>query len=190
MATPDEAPARELLQEGFDHFTRVVHQLPDDAWTNQTPCTDWTVRDLLNHVTAEHLWAPRLLAGETMAQVGDAYDGDVLGDDPEGTWDTVEIASREAWAAASDDTTVDLSFGPTPAGEYAEQMLLDLTVHAWDLARGAGVPDDTPDPAAVLHVLAYVRDNNLAGASVFGPPVETSSDNPMDQLVALLGRKP
>lgn len=185
-----EVPAREQLQDAFDHFTEVVQKVPASAWDNATPCADWTVRQLLNHMTAEHLWAPRLLAGQSMAQVGEEFDGDVLGDDPEAAWESAASGSREAWADAADDTTVELSFGPTPAGEYAEQMLLDLTVHAWDLARGAGVDEGQPVAAAVLHVLDYARRQGLAGKGPFGPEVSTDSENPQDQLVALLGRQP
>jgi len=85
---------------------------------------------------------------------------------------------------------VDLSFGSTPAGEYAEQMLLDLTVHAWDLARGADIDEGRPVAPAVLHVLDYVREQDLAGKGPFGPAVRTDSDDPLKQLVALLGRQP
>jgi len=182
--------AHEHLQHAFDHFTELVHRVPDDAWSNASPCADWTVRNLVNHMTAEHLWAPRLLAGETMAQVGDAYDGNVLGDDPAAAWDSAATASREAWADTDDQTPVDLSFGSTPAGEYAEQMLLDLTVHAWDLARGADIDEGRPVAPAVLHVLDYVREQDLAGKGPFGPAVRTDSDDPLKQLVALLGRQP
>lgn len=193
LTTTDEAdvPAREQLQRAFNRFSELVHRVPDDAWSRPTPCESWTTRDLVNHLTSEHLWAPRLLAGETTAQVGSDYDGDVLGRDPAAAWDSAASGSREAWANADDDTPVHLSFGDTTADEYAEQMLLDLTVHAWDLAQGAGLADqDKVVPEAVLHVLRYARDGGLAGTGPFGPEVPTDSADPQDQLVALLGREP
>lgn len=182
--------AREQMQNAFDHFKNVVDRIPADAWSNPTPCEDWDVRTLLNHMTAEHLWAPRLLAGESIEQVGDTYDGDVVGEDPIGAWDTAQMKSRQAWSAASNDTPVQLSSGPTTADEYAEQMLLDLTVHAWDLARGAGIEEGPLVADTVVHVLRYAQENPIAGEGLFGPEVATKSDDPQDQLVALLGRKP
>ncbi len=182
--------AREQMQNALDHFKNVVDRIPADAWDNATPCAEWDVRDLLNHMTSEHLWAPRLLAGKSVEEVGDTYDGDVLGEDPIAAWDTAQMKSREAWAAATGDAMVQLSVGTTTVEEYAEQMLLDLTVHAWDLARGAGIEEGPLVSDTVVHVLRYARERDLAGAEVFGPEVSTDSDDPLEQLVALLGRQP
>ncbi|MGZ4561015.1 MAG: TIGR03086 family metal-binding protein [Mycobacteriaceae bacterium] len=182
--------ARELLPGAFDHFSELVHRIPSGAWGNDTPCSDWTVRELVNHLTAEHLWAPRLLAGESIEQVGSAYDGDVLGDDPQAAWDSAAHASHKAWAAADDQTPVTLSFGETTAAEYAEQMLLDLTVHAWDLARGAQIAEGRVSAEAVLHVLDYARGKGFSSTGLFAPEIATDSDQPQDQLVAMLGRRP
>ena len=49
-----------------------------------TPCTEWDVRALVNHVLGEIRWAVPLFAGSTIAEVGDRFDGDLLGDDPVG----------------------------------------------------------------------------------------------------------
>src|ERR1700754_4225892 len=79
------------LLDAFDRalaeFDHRVHRVPDGRWGAGTPCTDWTVRDLVRHITAEHLWAPSLLRGATLAEIGDRFDGDVLGDDPVGAWE-------------------------------------------------------------------------------------------------------
>lgn len=183
-------PARELLQDAFDHVSEVLHRVPTDGWDNDTPCADWTVRELVNHLTAEHLWAPRLLAGESIEQIGRDFDGDVLGDDPQAAWDSAAAVSREEWARVNDQTPVTLSFGQTDAGEYAEQMLLDLTVHAWDLARGARIDEGAVVAEAVLHVRAYASGKDYSGTGLFAAKVGTDSSDPQDQLVALLGRQP
>lgn len=183
--------ARDLLPGAFTAFTEKVHAVPEDRWDASTPDTEWTVSDLLNHMVSEHLWVPHLLRGETIEQVGDRYDGDVLAGDPVNAWDTACVASELAWGAADDEQVVHLSIGDTPAHEYAEQMLLDLTVHGWDLARGAGL-DDTIDRRRAEHVLAYVRPraDDFAGSGIFGDAVPTDSADPGEQLVALLGRDP
>src|ERR1043166_2429090 len=56
------------------------------TWASDTPCDGWDVRALVNHVTGEDLWTAPLLAGKTIADVGDRFDGDVLGDDPVGAF--------------------------------------------------------------------------------------------------------
>jgi uncharacterized protein (TIGR03086 family) len=182
---------RELILSAIPAFTATVLAVPDDAWGKPTPCEEWSVRDLVNHMTGEHLWAPRLLRGETVEEVGSAYDGDVLGDDPAGAWRTAARASAEAWAYANLGSNVHVSFGLISATDYAEEMLVDLAVHRWDLQRGASV-GEAMDGAVVQHALNHVRDQAdiYAGSGLFGPPVPTESEAAHDQLVALVGRDP
>ena len=59
----------------------------------------WTVRDLANHVTNENLWTVPLIKGSTMDEVGDRFDGDVLGDDPIGSALAAARAAVTAMAA-------------------------------------------------------------------------------------------
>ena len=185
-----------LLPRGFDGFDRLVRQVPASAWDNATPDTEWTVHDLVNHMVGEHLWAPRLLAGETVADIGDEYEGDVIkrlfGGDAVVAWTTVSRQSRDAWAKVSDPAMpVQLSRGPTPAEEYATEMLTDLVVHGWDLARGAGL-DETGDPDAIAYVLEMIETEptKWLGSGMFDAPVLTDSTDPLTRLVALLGRRP
>jgi uncharacterized protein (TIGR03086 family) len=183
--------AIELLPSAAEDFGRRVHAVAPEAWDNPTPCADWTVRDVVNHMVGEHRWAPELLRGATVEEVGDRFEGDQVGDDPVAAWDAAIYESLTAWAQTPPDRAVHLSFGPTPAAEYAEQMLLDLVVHGWDVARGAGV-DERMDERAVRHVLGYVsgQADALSGSGLFGDPVEVSSEDPQDRLLALLGRRP
>jgi uncharacterized protein (TIGR03086 family) len=182
---------RELILSAIPAFTTTVLAVPDNAWSAATPCEDWTVRDLVNHMTSEHLWAPRLLRGATIEEVGSAYDGDVLGDDPVEAWRSAAHRSAEAWAYADLRTKVQLSAGPTTIEEYGEQMLVDLAVHRWDLQRGAAVGEGM-DGAVVTHVLAQVRarGGDLTAYGGFKAPVPTDSEYAHDQLLALLGRNP
>jgi uncharacterized protein (TIGR03086 family) len=190
-ATGPGTTARALLPAAADRFGARVHDIPAGAWPAPTPCADWSVRDLVNHLVAEHLWVPPLLAGKKLSDVGTRFDGDVLGDDPSAAWDAAITASMRAWALAREDQAVDLSAGPTPASEYAEEMLLDLVVHAWDLARGAGL-DDAVDPQHAAHVLAYLEPRAAAWAAmgVFEDPVPTSRTDDAGRLLSLTGRDP
>jgi len=172
--------------------SRVITDLPlDGSWDRPTPCTAWTVRDLLNHLTSEHLWAPHLLRGESLAEVGTRYDGDLLGDDPVGAWRRAISGSVLAWGQADAGGTVHTSMGQLPTSDYASQMLVDLTVHAWDLARAVGVrPHLVAD--AVEACLGYEKPRVDGGEvpGIFAAPVPTDSESRVDQLVALLGRDP
>lgn len=186
----DTPTARTLMPGSINSFTALVHAVDASDWTSSTPCTDWSVRDLVNHVTGEHLWVPHLLGGETIEQVGSRYDGDVLGADPVATWDAAALASSKEFAAASDSQVVQLSFGATPLSEYADQMLTDLVIHGWDLARSIGVPP-AADPEAVAHVTAYLGEHVEEWRGYgFKDAVPGSYSDPLDQLIALSGRRP
>lgn len=171
-------------------FDSTVRAVPDDAWDAQSPCEKWSVRDVVNHLAGEQLWVPHLLAGETVEDVGDRYDGNVLGTDPVAAWAAASERAVAAWRQLGDvDRIVHLSFGDVPAHVYAWQMIIDLTVHAWDVARGAGV-DEHLDQALVRKVLAHAETQreSFASSGMFAPPTDRPGDDPQDRLLALTGR--
>ncbi|MGD8201946.1 TIGR03086 family metal-binding protein [Ornithinimicrobium sp. W1679] len=192
MDGPPSPRVLQVLPSAAAAVTPLVGGVPPQRWTAPTPCQGWDVRTLVNHLVAEHLWAPRLLAGEGLADVGDAYDGDVLGEHPVEAWRSAIASSLLAWADVRDpDRSVEVSVGPVPVTEYASQMLVDLVVHGWDLAVATGQPY-APTAEAVAEALAYEEPRVEAGGleGLFDPPVQTSSTAPLDRLVALLGRTP
>jgi uncharacterized protein (TIGR03086 family) len=173
-------------------FDRRVRAVRPEQWHNPTPCTEWDVRALVNHLVAEQLWAPLLLDGATVEDVGDRFDGDQLGADPVAAWASAAAAAREAFAAPGAlRRFVELSYGRRPAEGYCQEMTLDLTVHAWDLARGIQV-DERLDGELVSDVLAFIEPQveQLAGTGMFAPPVAVGDDaDSQTRLLALLGRR-
>ncbi|MBW3085412.1 hypothetical protein KEM60_01612 [Austwickia sp. TVS 96-490-7B] len=180
-----------LLPEAARAVTAVVESVTDHDWYAPSPCQGWRVGDVLNHLVAEHLWAPHLLRGETLEQVGQQYDGDVLGTDLPGAWKRAMTFSLMAWAQADPDGQVHTRGGLLPVRDYAHQMLLDLTVHGWDLAAGAGVNYE-PVADAVEAGIAYERPRVAAGqtSSLFAPPVPYAGDHRLGMLLSLTGRRP
>jgi uncharacterized protein (TIGR03086 family) len=182
----------ERFGQATAHFGGLVHQVKDDQWGNATPCSDWDVRALVNHLVYEARWAPPLLKGETIEQVGSRFDGDLLGADPKTSYDDAVGAVTTATSApGAMEATVHLSYGETPASEYLAQMTCDFVVHAWDLARGIGA-DDTLDPDMVQWVDEFARPQAamLAASGLFDPPVDVPDDaDPQTKLLALFGRR-
>jgi uncharacterized protein (TIGR03086 family) len=172
-------------------FDRRVRTVPPERWDAPTACDGWDVRDLVNHLVAEQRWAPHLLRGETLDDVGDRYDGDLLGDDPVAVWAESSARARDAFTApGATEGTVHTSMGELPTEEYLRQMTLDLAVHAWDLAQGTGAPTDL-DPALVdeLYATWAPRTDLLASSGVFDPPVDVDADaDRQTKLLAVLGR--
>ena len=169
-------------------FGERVNALADDDWDSPTPCADWNVRALVNHVTGEALWTAPLMHGATIAEVGDRFDGDVLGDDPKQRWST---AAEEASAAVAEDgaleRTVHLSFGDFPGRFYAEQLFADYLIHSWDLARASG-GDDRLDPELVTACAQWfdTMEALYRDGGAIGPPADV--DNDADEQTRLLAR--
>ena len=183
----------DLYRDGVQRFAATVAQVRPDQWTARTPCQGWDVRALVNHVVSEQRWSVPLFAGATIAEVGDRYDGDVLGDDP--VLSTAE-AAEDAIAAASEtgalERTIHLSFGDTPAEEYVHQLLADHLVHGWDLAVAIGT-DRTIEPAGLAECAAWFADRQepYLDAGAIAEPVKVPADaSDTDRLVAAFGRDP
>lgn len=186
----------DLIPAAVRAFGQRVHAVGPEGWSRDTPCDRWQVRDLVNHVTSELLWVPELLAGRTIAEVGSRFDGDVLGGRPADAWDQAAEDAVEAWRACRPELIVHLSFGDVPAAEYAEQLLLDLLVHGWDLGVSIVRPErpglSAMDRVQVVHVLGYVRKHSseLAGSGLFGTPGADDGGEGPATLLRLLGRNP
>jgi uncharacterized protein (TIGR03086 family) len=182
---------RELHERSLQRFTDLVHAIRPSQWHDPTPCGEWDVRALVNHLVVEQLWVPELLAGRTVAEVGDRLDGDQLGDDPVATWDRSSADAVAAFAAPGAlEREVHLSYGDVPAADYCGEMTMDATVHAWDLARGIGA-DDRLDPELVQRSLDLVepRAAELEASGLFAEPVPVPADaDPQTRLLAQLGR--
>jgi uncharacterized protein (TIGR03086 family) len=185
----DLLEAHGVAMTGFD---RVVGQISDTDWGLPTPCCDWTVRDLLHHLVYEQLWVPDVLAGESVAEIGDRFEGDVLGGDPIGQWRASSAAARQAWLAPGvPDRVVRLNRGPLETSVYGWEMTLDLGVHGWDLATGIGAesPLDTELADTLLVNFGPVVEQ-WQGIGIFDPPIPVSADaDSPTRLLALLGRK-
>ncbi|KIZ15057.1 TIGR03086 family metal-binding protein [Streptomyces natalensis] len=180
--------------EALQLFGSRVHVIRDDQWDAPTPCTEWSVRDLVNHVTAEQLWVPRLVRdGATLAEVGTVFDGDQLGTDPAAVWDRAAVAAVAAFSAAGAlNRTVHLSYGSSPADAYCAQMMADAVVHAWDLSRAIGAEEALPGhlaTAALREVEPYAP--GLGASGLFAPAIEPPADaDDLIRLLCLLGRRP
>lgn len=172
-------------------FDAAVRAVRADQWQLPTPAGDWDVRALVNHVVAEARWTLPLLVGRTVAEVGGALDGDLLGESPPAAW---AAARDEALAAAGapdvDVRIVHLSFGDTPAPEYLRQLTADYLVHAWDLAVTIGAGDRL-DPELVESVAAWFSGQAAAyrSAGAVAAPVPVPGDaDAQRRLLAQFGR--
>ena len=187
------AGAIEMYRRSLEEFGQRVMAVAPGDWVRPTPCSEWSVRDLVRHLVYEELWAPPLLEGQTIADIGDRFEGDILGTAPQAAWK--EAAAGALAAGGPSDVlgrTVHLSFGDFSGQDYLGQLTADHLIHAWDLARGIG-GDERLDPELVTFVTDFMAPQveQWRGAGVFGPTVEVTPDaDPQAKLLALTGRTP
>ncbi|GAB3434855.1 DinB family protein [Flindersiella endophytica] len=182
-----------LHAKAVAEFDRRVHVVGPGQWRAATPCAEWDVRALVNHMVYEHLWVPPLLDSATIEEIGHRFDGDQLGDDPVARWEKVTAtAIAQLSVPGVLHRAVHLSYGDVTAGEYCAQLTIDITVHAWDLAQAIGVDDrlDVELATRAYHwTLPQLARQTASG--LFADPVGVPEDaDPQTKLIALCGRDP
>ncbi len=180
-----------VYRRTVDGWNARVDAVDAHQWELPTPCADWNVRTLVNHVVGEDLWTEPLMRGSTIEEVGDVLDGDQLGDHP-------KVVAREAATRAINVVAetlptagkVHLSYGEEDMAEYVAQLTADHLIHGWDLAVATG-GDTTMDDDLVSAVAAWFseREELYRAAGAIGPRVEVSGDA-QSQLLAHFGRDP
>jgi uncharacterized protein (TIGR03086 family) len=191
---PGPAHLAEAHRAALEVTAKVVEQVTDADLARPTPCEDWDVRALLNHLVAGNLWVGELVDGRTIAEVGHRLDGDVLGDDPPAAYRaSAEVAAERFGRPHAMDLPVAVSYGPVPGSVYCGHRLIDVLVHGWDLAVATGQPADLPPDlvdAALEVVLPQAALLSASGAFGDHPADPGPEVPPQDRLLRVLGRTP
>jgi uncharacterized protein (TIGR03086 family) len=184
--------ATTLHRRALDHFDDLVHGIRPDQWHDSTPCTEWDVRDLVHHLVEENAWVQPMLRERTIAEVGDALSGDLMGDDHVGVWERYAKEAKDAIdAPGAMSATVHASSGDMTAEQYLREMFGDLVIHGWDLSRATG-QDERIDPDLVEEAFALYEPLVAAFRryGAFGDVVEPPPGaDRQTQLLAMTGRR-
>lgn len=179
-----------LYHRTVECWASLVNSVAKDQWDDPTPCQEWTVRDLVNHVVGEDRWTVPLMEGRTIEQVGTRFEGDLLGADPIAS--ALE-AAKEAVSVVAERLPqggkVHLSYGDEDPAEYIRQLAADHLVHGWDLAAAIG-GDTRMEPHLVTAVAAWFADREeiYRAAGAIGPRGPLTGDAQAD-LLAAFGRR-
>lgn len=180
-----------LHRAALVHTGRLVAGILVTQWKRSTPCADWDVHGLVNHLVAGNQWAARLGAGETIEHVGSDLDGDLLGDDPVAAYDTsAEHAARVFERPGAMDAMCAVSYGPVPGSTYVGHRFIDVLVHGWDVAVATG-QDATlpPDLVDACWRIVEPQLTMLARSGMFGEPRSVPAEaDPQTRLLLHLGR--
>ncbi len=165
-------------------FARVAHAVPTDAWAAPTPCTDWTARDVVEHIIGFHdflLLRPLGVRAQRPRE------------DPAARWDATSVALFTALDADDVlDRATELPGGGTSTPRtMLDALTTDVLVHTWDLARATGQPAALDDELCERAYAAAIAGTFTRAEGMIGPEFVIAPDAPItDKLVAFYGRDP
>jgi uncharacterized protein (TIGR03086 family) len=177
----------------------IIGAVGPDEWELPTPCSEWTVRNVANHLVSSNLLFARVLGGEQLPpreELIAASRVDRLGDDPVQAFRDSATAVLTAFRSEEALTrTVTVPAGTVPGQVALQLRIVEALVHGWDIARATGRRADFPEEI-VQQALGFTRaqlgrlGGARAGGAPFAPPQPVADDAPaLDRLAALLGRQ-
>jgi uncharacterized protein (TIGR03086 family) len=175
-----------------ENLAPVVSRVPDDALGNPTPCPEWDVRALANHMLGTIEAMRRAGAGEDLDEQ-DPWG--TAGDHMSESW-RQDLEGRLAGFAAAWDTPEAFE-GEAMGGKLPKQMIglmafTEALLHGWDLARASGqeVAYDEGVLTAALEAMDQIGEMGRQQGA-FGPLVDLPDDaSPLDRVLAQAGRDP
>jgi len=168
----------EVLARGLEQTALLVGEVPDDRLADPTPCEEWTVSDLVDHV---------VLGTANFART-------VRGEDVDWSAPTPHVGAERVdafRAAAADLLTAWRQQGTDDAPIGPDWQSAEVAVHTYDLAAALGRPTADLDPEVAERGLAFMRANlkpDIRGEA-FGPERPAPADaDPYQQIAAFAGR--
>ncbi len=184
---PDSPPTDELAsaEASLAVLQNVLHPIANDDWDKQTPCREFDIAGLTEHLM------------NSITVIGGAAGAELPERNPTDSVERQVVAAArpalDAWHRRGLDGTVAFGDNKAPARMMAGILSLEFLVHAWDYAMAIGSTANVPDSLAdyVMGVAQGVITPQGRTTAGFDDPVEVPGDaGALDRLVAYTGRSP
>lgn len=169
----------------------IIAKVGADQLGNSTPCDQWNVGQLIDHLVGAQHWGTTTIQGTEMTDTGEGSSQA----DYQAIFDQAAQDCASAFEAdGALEKTVNPGFGDMPGAALMGMVLLDTFTHAWDLATATGQDNDLNPPLAdalVGAAKAMGFDNfRSEDGGFFKPAVDAPDDaNSATKLAAYLGRQ-
>jgi uncharacterized protein (TIGR03086 family) len=173
----------------------ILTNVTDDQLTARTPCSEYSVGDVLHHVGGLALAFAAAATKDRgpLTASGPTPDASQLDSDWRTSYPAGLAELARAWGDPGAWEGMTQIAGMDMPGEVVGSIALtEVVIHGWDLARATGQAYDT-DPRAVEAILPNVEQTAAEGPveGLFGPAVPVADDAPvLDRVIALSGRDP
>jgi uncharacterized protein (TIGR03086 family) len=191
MDIPD---TRKLDRRALETLDRIAGGITAADLGRPTPCTGWTLADLLVHQISEN----RAFSIALREGTAPDWQSGSLGTDPYRDYAdsvTAYLDAAESDGVLDRDVTV-REFGTFPGAIAVTMHLVDSVAHGWDLAKTLGVPYEQ-DPEAVQAALAFAQfipadeEKRTGPDASFAPVVSLGPEaSELDRFLGLVGRDP
>ncbi|GGQ39154.1 TIGR03086 family metal-binding protein [Couchioplanes azureus] len=180
-----------ILKKSVTEAGAVVRGVGPGQFHAPSPCADWDVRALTNHLL--QVASALHLAGRRQPVPGDLWGRDLMSEGWADRFDEEGRAAAAAWAQPGAwDGTVGMGGAEMPARVIATMLVSDLAIHGWDLARATGQDYHCDDDVAEA-TWRFLAETGEQGRrmGIYGTPV-TVADHaaPFERALALSGRDP
>lgn len=183
-----------LMKQVIASTDKIVKGIEPSQLGLPSPCTEWTIRDVINHITGgSTMFAVCVEEGSVPDDLlGKLMGGDNLGDDYVGAWEaasTRAVAAFEAPGAL--EKMVKLPFGEMPAGVALNIAVFDVLTHAADIASSTNQTiEDTALLETALEIGHQMIGPDLRTPGLFDPEQSAPQGaTPEVRLLAFAGRK-
>jgi uncharacterized protein (TIGR03086 family) len=180
-----------LVANAATETANAVRGVKADKLGAPTPCRDWDVRTLTNHLL--QVICALNAAGSGEALPDEWWQRDLMSDDWAARFDDEARRAIAAWAdPAAWQGAVSMGSTEMPATLVATMLASDLVIHGWDLARATG-QDYRCDAAAAEMTYRFIADTGEQGRGmgIYAEPVPVPDDAPtLDRALGLSGRDP
>lgn len=175
-----------LYRAATDHATAIVQAVRQDQLESSTPCTEWTVQQLIDHLVGGTEYLLSAAEQREAAQPADATAADFHSG-------VADVLKALYVPGTMEQTCISPLGFEWPVAQAVAGTFMDVLIHTWDLARATG-QDEKLDPALVYACTAmFLPDMPEQGrtAGIVGPAVEVGDDaSAQDRLLAAMGRRP
>jgi uncharacterized protein (TIGR03086 family) len=185
---------RQALNLATDEFEARLAVVTGEQLSVASTCEGWSVGDLLQHVTGGSRMAIGLIGGASR-EAATAFLAEPAGEDPASDCRRALQEQRRVLGGLVDEgQIVHHPMGDIPVGQLVEFRIMDLLIHAWDLARSLGLDEDLPsDLVEFVHGTLRPVEPFIADLGVFGPGPSGAlggDEGLQAVLLDLVGRRP
>jgi len=178
------------LESMLDKTGDVVLAVDPDQHDLPTPCADFDVAELLEHVA---LWIQVFDSAVNNKELGfNPNDHRIAAD-----WHRIFVEATKSIISGLNDLGIDrqmtMTSAPMPGEFILNMLLMEYVGHSWDLARACGIdpPHDEPEAAAALEAATSIVLPEHRGSPMFAQVFDVAPDTPaIERFVAFLGRDP